>query len=149
RTLGIACEDSPGRAIFVGRSDKQRSKLGILFRLSPKNYWKSISITATIAECGTAARAPSVPLSRNQPMQTTSLASPLREGQIFARQSIGNTMVLNPLIYLGSLHEPEIALETNELLDFLNRSTIANLVIDLAQGDYLGTSMLGAIVKLW
>jgi anti-sigma B factor antagonist len=84
-------------------------------------------------------------------MQTTSTttAAQLREGQIFARQAVGKTVVLNPLIYLGSLHEPEITVETQELLDFLNQSAALNLVIDLANGDYLGTSMLGAIVKLW
>jgi anti-sigma B factor antagonist len=82
-------------------------------------------------------------------MQTTAASTPLREGQIFARAILGNTLVLNPLIHLGSLNEPEIALETQDLLDFLNRSVSANLVIDLAHGDYLGTSMLGAFVKLW
>jgi anti-anti-sigma factor len=82
-------------------------------------------------------------------MQTTSTAAPLREGQIFARAVLGNTLVLNPLIHLGSLNEPEITLETHDLLDFLNQSISANLVIDLAHGDYLGTSMLGAFVKLW
>ncbi len=82
-------------------------------------------------------------------MQTTSTSAPLREGQIFARQTFGSTLVLNPLIHLGSLNEPEIAVETQDLLDFLTRSASANLVIDLANGDYLGTSMLGAFVKLW
>jgi anti-anti-sigma factor len=84
-----------------------------------------------------------------QPMQTSTPSVPLREGQIFSREISGNTLILNPLIHLGSLNEPEIALETQELLDFLNHSASANLVIDLAQGDYLGTSMLGAMVKLW
>ena len=62
---------------------------------------------------------------------------------------LGKTLVLNPLIHLGSLNEPEISLETQDLLDLLNQSASANLVIDLANGDYLGTSMLGAMVKLW
>ena len=82
-------------------------------------------------------------------MQTTSTSVPLREGQIFAREVLGKTLVLNPLIHLGSLNEPEISLETQDLLDLLNQSASANLVIDLANGDYLGTSMLGAMVKLW
>jgi anti-anti-sigma factor len=82
-------------------------------------------------------------------MQRISTSAPLRDGQIFARETLGSTVILNPLIHLGSLNEPEISLETQELLDFLNRSASANLVIDLANGDYLGTSMLGAIIKLW
>ena len=82
-------------------------------------------------------------------MQTTSTSAPPREGQIFGRETFGSTLVLNPLIHLGSLNEPEIAVETQDVLDFLTRSASANLVIDLANGDYLGTSMLGAFVKLW
>ena len=82
-------------------------------------------------------------------MQSTSTSARLREGQIFARETLGSTLILNPMIHLGSLDEPEISLETHDLLEFLNRSASANLVVDLANGDYLGTSMLGAIIKLW
>jgi anti-anti-sigma factor len=84
-------------------------------------------------------------------MQTTSASSQIGQGQIFARESHGNTLVLNPLIHLGSLHEPEIAHETQELLDLINKSSPipTNLVIDLGSGEYLGTAMLGAVVKLW
>lgn len=82
---------------------------------------------------------------------TTSASSQLSQGQIFSREARGNTLVLNPLIHLGSLHEPEIAHETQELLEYINKSdpVPTNLVIDLALGDYLGTAMLGAVVKLW
>jgi anti-anti-sigma factor len=82
-------------------------------------------------------------------MQTTSATEPLREGQIFARESRGKTLVLNPLIHLGSLHEPEIVHETEDVLAALSQTSSTNLLIDLAQGPYLGTAMLGAIVKLW
>jgi anti-anti-sigma factor len=84
-------------------------------------------------------------------MQTTTTSAQIGQGSIFAREACGNTLVLNPLIHLGSLHEPEIAHETQDLLDFINKSNPipTNLVIDLAQGDYLGTAMLGAVVKLW
>ncbi len=84
-------------------------------------------------------------------MQTTPAASQIVQGQIFFREARGNTLVLNPLIHLGSLHEPEIAHETQELLEYINKSdpSPTNLVIDLAQGDCLGTAILGAIVKLW
>ena len=84
-------------------------------------------------------------------MQTTSASLQIGQGQIFARESHGNTLVLNPVIHLGSLHEPEIAHETQDLLDLINNSNSipTNLVIDLGCGEYLGTAMLGAIVKLW
>ena len=84
-------------------------------------------------------------------MQTTPASVQIGQGQIFTRESHGNTLVLNPIIHLGSLHEPEIAHETQELLDLINTSNPipTNLVIDLGGGDYLGTAMLGAVVKLW
>jgi anti-anti-sigma factor len=81
-------------------------------------------------------------------MQTTSTPQ-IRDGQIFAREVHGKTLVLNPIIHLGSIHEPEIAHETEDLLDLLKQSPATNLVIDLGRGDYLGTAMLGAVVKLW
>jgi anti-anti-sigma factor len=75
----------------------------------------------------------------------------LAPGHIFSREELGKTLVLNPMMHLGSLHEPEIVHETDGLLEFINRSGDGpvNLVIDLALGDYLGTAMLGAVVKLW
>jgi len=82
-------------------------------------------------------------------MQTTPPLTTPGEGHIFSREHVGQTLVLNPLCHLGSLHEPEIVHETNELIDLINHSPSTNLIIDLASGDYLGTAMLGAIVKLW
>ena len=81
-------------------------------------------------------------------MQTTSTPQ-IREGQIFSREVYGNTLVLNPIIHLGSIHEPEIAHETADLLDLLKQNPSTSLVIDLGLGDYLGTAILGAVVKLW
>lgn len=85
-------------------------------------------------------------------MTTTTKTPQVGGGPIFSRETRGSTLILNPLIHLGSLHEPEIAHETAELLEIIvnkQNSEPTNLVIDLAHGDYLGTAMLGAIVKLW
>ena len=82
-------------------------------------------------------------------MQTAPTTPQLAEGHIFTRESYGNTLVVNPLIHLGSIHEPEIVHETEDILNLINTSASINLVIDLARGDYLGTAMLGAVVKLW
>ena len=82
-------------------------------------------------------------------MQTTTATVTLRDNQIFAHEFHGKALVLNPLIELGSLHEPEIVHETDDLLSYLNSAPTSNLLIDLNQGTYLGTAMLGAIVKLW
>jgi anti-anti-sigma factor len=82
-------------------------------------------------------------------MQTSSDPAPPGDGKIFSREVAGNTLILTPLTQLGSLLEPEIVHETEDLLAFLNHSSSVNILIDLAQGTYLGTAMLGAIVKLW
>ncbi len=82
-------------------------------------------------------------------MQTTSWAAQTGGGPIFSREHVGKALVLNPLTHLGSLHEPEIVHETNELIDLINHSPATSLVIDLASNDFLGTAMLGAIVKIW
>jgi anti-sigma B factor antagonist len=82
-------------------------------------------------------------------METTPLTPAQPEGHIFARESHGNILLLNSLTQLGSLNEPEIAHEADELLEMINTSQSTNLVIDLSQSDYLGTAMLGAFIKLW
>jgi anti-anti-sigma factor len=82
-------------------------------------------------------------------MQTPSTPAPPGDGKIFSREIVGNTLILVPLTQLGSLLETEIAHETEDLLTFLSHSSSVNILIDLAQGTYLGTAMLGAIVKLW
>lgn len=84
-------------------------------------------------------------------MHTSTPPVQLAPGHIFARESQGNTLLLNPMIHLGSLHEPEIVHETDDLLEIINKpgDGPTNLVIDLAFGEYLGTAMLGAVVKLW
>jgi anti-sigma B factor antagonist len=82
-------------------------------------------------------------------METTPLAPAQPEGHIFARELHGKTLLFNSLTQLGSLNEPEIAHETDELLELINTSQSTNLVIDLSHSDYLGTVMLGAVMKLW
>jgi anti-anti-sigma factor len=77
------------------------------------------------------------------------LAPPAQTGPVFIREVSGGTLVLRPHCRLGSLHEPEIVAETNELLEIINSSGPLNVVLDLANDDYLGTAMIGAIVRLW
>ena len=82
-------------------------------------------------------------------METTPLTPAQPERHIFARELHGNNLLLNSLMQLGSLNEPEIIQETAELLDLINTSQPTNLVIDLSQSDYLGTVMLSAVLRLW
>ncbi|MBS0265885.1 MAG: STAS domain-containing protein [Planctomycetes bacterium] len=84
-------------------------------------------------------------------MSTTHPPVQLAPGQIFVRESIGNVLILSPAIDLGSLHEPEIIHETEDLLDIINHpdGEPIHMVVDLSHSEYFGTALLGAIVKLW
>jgi anti-sigma B factor antagonist len=82
-------------------------------------------------------------------METTQPTPAQPEGRVFTRELRGNTLLVNSLIQLGSLNEGEIVHETDELIQLINTSQSTNLIIDLSRGDYLGTVMLAAIVKLW
>lgn len=82
-------------------------------------------------------------------METTPTAPQLPDGHIFTRELHGTTLLLNSQTNLGSLHEPEIAHEAEDLLHLINESQSTNVVIDLSRAEYLGTAMLGAVVKLW
>jgi anti-sigma B factor antagonist len=84
-------------------------------------------------------------------MQNSTTPIQLAPGCVFARESQGNVLVLSPLTNLGSLYEAEIVQEVAVLLELINQpgSAALNLIIDLAQGEYLGTALLGAIVRLW
>lgn len=82
-------------------------------------------------------------------MDTVLPPSQLEAGPIFLRELQGNTLVLAPHRPLGSLNEIEIVGESNELVTLFQPSSPLNLVVDLQQGEYLGTALLGAIVRLW
>jgi anti-sigma B factor antagonist len=73
----------------------------------------------------------------------------LEAGPIFLRELQGNTLVLVPHRPLGSLNETEIVGEAGELVNLIQQQSPLNLVIDLQQGEYLGTALLGSIVRLW
>ncbi|MSR58302.1 MAG: anti-sigma factor antagonist [Planctomycetaceae bacterium] len=82
-------------------------------------------------------------------METLAAGAPLAQGPVFNRERQGQALVLSPRISLGNLQEIEIARETQELLELLNHSGPTSVIIDLANCDYLGSTFLGAIVRIW
>ena len=82
-------------------------------------------------------------------MNSALLRSTRQMGPVFVREVQGHALVLSPHSPLGNLNETTINEETLELLDVINHSAPAGLVIDLQNGEYLGTAFLGAIVRLW
>ena len=82
-------------------------------------------------------------------METLASRPQLGIGPIFQREFRGNTLILIPHRPLGGLNEVEIVGETNELVNFIQQSGPLNLIFDLQNGEYLGTALIGAIVRLW
>jgi anti-sigma B factor antagonist len=70
-------------------------------------------------------------------------------GPVFQREELGRVLLLVPHSRLGSLFEAEIDKEACELLEMINQVKGLSIVIDLGDSDYLGTAMLGAVVRLW
>lgn len=68
---------------------------------------------------------------------------------IFSREHDRDILILTAISELGSLHESEIENETEDIVRLLSSSAVKKLVIDLAGREYLGSAMLGAIVRLW
>src|SRR5262245_52605734 len=82
-------------------------------------------------------------------METMLLRPQLPNGPAFVREMHGTALVLNPRSPLQNLREEEIAQETLELLEMINHGGPTHLIIDLQNGDYFGTVVLGAVVRLW
>lgn len=70
-------------------------------------------------------------------------------GPIFTREQQGGVLLLSPHSPLGNLYEAEIDKEASELLEMINQARGLAVLIDLGGSDYLGTAMLGAVVRLW
>lgn len=69
--------------------------------------------------------------------------------KIFGVEQIGNVLVLVPHGDLGSLEDQEIGVELKSTLELLQRSAINKVVIDFSASKFFGSTMLGAMIKLW
>jgi anti-anti-sigma factor len=83
------------------------------------------------------------------PARYTNMTLPTSTSVVFRREWRETTLILHAAGPLGSLHENEIDREMAELISLLNGKGPFAVVIDLAHSDYLGTALLGALVKLW
>jgi anti-anti-sigma factor len=70
-------------------------------------------------------------------------------GTVFAREQLDGFLILSPISHVGSLAEDQILRETAAILETINHTGPTNVVVDLARSDYLGTALLGAVVRLW
>lgn len=82
-------------------------------------------------------------------MANTLLSSFPAVGPVFHREEQGQSLILTPHSPLGGLFEAEIDKEAGELLEMINQTWGTAVILDLAGSDYLGTALLGAVVRLW
>ena len=67
---------------------------------------------------------------------------------LFMAARRGDTLVLTPLRNIGSLAEPRVQLELAYLLEHLDEPGVQNIVVDLVNVKYFGSSMLEALRML-
>jgi anti-anti-sigma factor len=64
-------------------------------------------------------------------------------------QQLVDVLVLIPHGDLGSLEDQEIGTEMKETLELMQRSSINRVVVDFSSSKFFGSTMLGAMIKLW
>ncbi|HTI49508.1 MAG TPA: STAS domain-containing protein [Planctomycetaceae bacterium] len=82
-------------------------------------------------------------------METLLLRPHPQRGPVFIREIQGIAWILSPHSPLDTLNETEITAEILELLEVINHSPAANLIVDLQQEEFVVSLFLGAVVRLW
>lgn len=67
----------------------------------------------------------------------------------FSVENTGKTLIIRPLDTVGSLAEPNIKSELDELVEQLHDPQIQSVVIDLEHLPYFGTNMLETMHIIW
>jgi anti-sigma B factor antagonist len=61
----------------------------------------------------------------------------------------GDVLIVAPQGDCSSLEAATLEAELREILDQIAASSVSRLVVDLEQAPYFGSTMLGALIKLW
>ncbi len=69
--------------------------------------------------------------------------------QVFETQQVGDTLVLSPRRNLSELQLNHFEQETAAVLDLVESTQARNIVLDLSDTTYYGSTALGFFVKLW
>ncbi len=68
--------------------------------------------------------------------------------KVFLAEQEGNTLVVTPKGDAVSFRDTDVAGELKTVLDLAGSPGIINLVVDLGNSDYFGSTMIGAINQL-
>lgn len=66
-----------------------------------------------------------------------------------SQRAFENTLLVAPVVELGSLADQCLRAEFLRVLDLLETPDISSVVVDLAGAPYFGASMLGMLAELW
>ena len=69
--------------------------------------------------------------------------------RIFKLETEQNILIVIPLGDVSSLEEDEILTEVQGIIDTLGTGAPTNLIVDLKLAPFFGSTMLGALIKLW
>jgi anti-sigma B factor antagonist len=61
----------------------------------------------------------------------------------------GEVLIVAPLGDCSSLEAATLEAELRDILDRIASSSVTGLIVDLEQAPYFGSTMLGALIKLW
>lgn len=75
---------------------------------------------------------------------------PAFTGTLFEVDIVGSTVVITPKVRLSEFDFALIEIEGKQLADWLGQYTQApNLIVDLHNSDYFGSSAIGTFVRWW
>lgn len=69
--------------------------------------------------------------------------------RLFLTEQDGNVLIIAPQGDVGSLDDQEIQADLSELLQQLRTCEPCSVLIDLEHAPYFGSTMLGALIKVW
>jgi anti-anti-sigma factor len=68
---------------------------------------------------------------------------------LFEVECRGSVVVVTPMTSLGEFTFEQLAAEATNLLESLDEQMAKNIVVDFGKTDYVGSSALGFLLKLW
>ena len=71
------------------------------------------------------------------------------DGRFLRIESMDKVLVVSPLFTFAQFSEPDLLNEWNQLKSYLEQSPVTQVVVDLAEIPYFGSTVLGWMVQIW
>lgn len=73
----------------------------------------------------------------------------MRSRSIFTVETVQQTLIVIPQGDVSSLEEDDIHAEMHNVIQILTAASPVNVIVDLKLAPFFGSTMLGALIKLW